>query len=443
MAAVPDRVRQVGWGWELEQNPDLDRKAVVERITRGAHGPLVVLNDGVVSLDGTNGTEIWSYRNLDADDARVWVGNGQVLFTYVPARDDDAEEQDEDAPEVQITQVLDLFTGELVTEFSRDSEEGPDGSARDLVGWSDGVRVHADWRDGGEWGGAVGASAWDAQSGEELWYRSPALEGMVCAGESPRVRSETVVYAEACVHEGDLAEEELMIDSLIRHSDVEKQLRVVSVDLRTGQERWRYELDGEDVFVPERPWVAPGEGGRGSVLVVQGRYSSDPVLLLAPETGEELMYLAQDQIDIDEDLFMETVLDVDGGGVSVLFTRTHRGEESQHRYGAEVRHIDTDGNHIPLIESGGSIIDGSAESAVLAEQVLFTRDESRGLEGRTQVLVASHGERLGEGLHNRITLESRKSARQLVAVPGGVAALVSEEGSNAHGSGALVEGLVP
>ena len=148
----------------------------IDRIVRGAHGPLVVLDDGVVSLDGTDGTEIWSYRDPAARDAAVWVGNGQVLFTRVPERDEDAAEQGGNAPEEQFTRVFDMVDGELVTEFSADTGEASRGGARTLVGWSDGVRVHSDRRDGGEPDEAPGMSAWDAESGEELWYRDPAPE---------------------------------------------------------------------------------------------------------------------------------------------------------------------------------------------------------------------------------------------------------------------------
>lgn len=431
-AAVPDQVRRSGWTWELEQHPDPDREVRVERITWGSHGPLAVLSDGVVSLDGTDGSEVWSYRDLDVDEASVWVGNGHVLFTHVLERDGDAEERDE--PEVQVTQVLDRVTGDLVTEFSRDSGEGPDGTARDLVGWSDGVRVHSDWRDRNEWGDAAGVSAWDAESGEELWYLSRAPEGMLCEGGSPGVRSESVVHAVACVHEDDVTEGEL-IDGLLRRGDVAKQLRVVSVDLRTGQEQWTHELDGGDVFVPGRPWLAPGVGDQDSVLVVAGSYSSDPLLLLDPETGTELMHLTKEQVDIDEDLSREEILDVDGSGVTMLFYRYPRG--------SEVRHIDTDGNHTPLVGSGGSVVGRYTESVVLSEQVLFPDADSGKHGDRAQVRVASYGERLGEGLSNRIVLESERPVRQLVAVPGGVAALVREHSGDEHGSDVWVEGLVP
>ncbi|WP_026116415.1 hypothetical protein [Nocardiopsis valliformis] len=426
VAAFPDRVNRSGWIWEPEQSGTIDR------IVRGAHGPLVVLSDGVVSLDGTDGTEIWSYREPAARDATVWVGNGHVLFTRVPERDEDAAEQGEDAPEERATRVFDVVNGALVTEFSADTGEASESSARALVGWSDGVRVHSDRRDGVERDEAPGVSAWDAESGEELWYRNPAPEpGMACAGEPPRVRAETVVYAVACVREEDLTGSTWEIESLIRDEEPDKRFRVVSVDLRTGEEQWSYELEGEEVFVPDRPWAAPGADGRGSVLAVQGYYSSDPVLLLDPGSGEELMYLSEDMVEAEEGLSREAVIDVDGSGITMLFSRS--GE------GVEVGRIDPDGNRTPLIGAGGAYASRYSHRAVLPEQVVFTTDESERAGDRAQVSVASHGELFGEGLRNRIVLGSRADVGQLVAVRGGVAVLLTEP----RHQGARVEGLVP
>ncbi|GAA1074103.1 PQQ-binding-like beta-propeller repeat protein [Nocardiopsis metallicus] len=425
-AALPDRVNRSGWAWEPEPSGTIDR------IVRGAHGPLVVLDDGVVSLDGTDGTEIWSYRDPAARDAAVWVGNGQVLFTRVPERDEDAAEHGGNAPEEQFTRVFDMVDGELVTEFSVDTGETSRGGARTLVGWSDGVRVHSDRRDGGEPDEAPGMSAWDAESGEELWYRDPGPEpGAACAGGPPRVRAETVVYAVACVDEEDLTDSTRQIESLIRDEEPDKRFRVVAVDLRTGEELWSYGLEGEEVFVPDRPWAVPGAEGRGSVIAVLGHYRSDPVLLLDPESGEELMYLSEDMVEAAEGFSQEAVIDVDGSGVTMLFSRS--GE------GSEVDRIDPDGHRTSLIGAGGAHVSRHSHRAVLPEQVVFAADESPETGDRAQVSVASHGELFGEGLRNRIVLETRANVGQLVAVPGGVAALVAEP----YHQGARVEGLVP
>jgi outer membrane protein assembly factor BamB len=423
-AALPDRVNRSGWAWEPEP------PGTIDRIVRGAHGPLVVLSDGVVSLDGADGTEIWSYREPAARDATVWVGNGQVLFTRVPGRDEDAAEQAAGASEEQVTRVLDLVNGALVTEFSTDTGAASQSGAGDLVGWSDGVRVHSDRRDGVERDEAPGVSAWDAESGEELWYRHPAPEpGMACAGDPPRVRAETVVYAVACVHEEDLNGATREIESLVLYEELDKWLRVASVDLRSGEEQWSYELEGEEVFVPDRPRAVPGADGRGSVLAVQSYYRSDPVLLLDPENGEEIVYFSEDMVESEENLSWGRVLDVDGSGATVLLSGEHEGPE--------VGHLDLEGNLTPLIEAGGAHVDRFTRSVVLPGQVLFTASEH--VEDRAQVSVASHGERLGEGLRNRIVLESRGNVEQLVAVRGGVAVLLDEQ----YRSGVRVEGLVP
>ncbi|GAB3721587.1 hypothetical protein [Nocardiopsis oceani] len=450
-APVPDRVREAGWRWEP------DGLGTIDRIVRGAHGPLVVLREGVVSLDGTDGTEVWSYRRpVSEEPVSVWVGNSQAYVTHTPKEDPDPDSDGSDSDgsdsdgsdgdgsdsdgsdgdgdqEPRVTEVFDLTTGELLTEYTRAPNEGSD-EGGDVLGWSDGIRVRIHHDDHAlPWG----MSAWKAESGEELWFQGFATEeGSACEGRSPRVFADTVVYAVVCVDEDDLAGPEPYSQYINLDHDVPSEFRIVSVDLRTGQERWSYERDDwEEAFLPGRPRVAPGGADGEDALVVLRHWRDAPGLLLDPDTGEELLHLSEEvledeALEDDEDLRMERVLDADADGATVHF---QRGTE-----GSEFHRVDTDGNRTELVGAGGVYLDSSSENhVVLADQVLNYANHYSQYEERAQILVSSPGERLGHGLDNRIALAEQKPVEQLVAVPGGVAVLTGGR-LDAH-----VEGLVP
>ena len=99
-APVPERVEQVGWEWE----PELGSSAL--RVEEGPRGPLVVLTDGVVSLDGTYGSEVWSYRRPYDPHFEVWVDGDHVIVSRVPAL----------GTQGPLLDVLDLEAGEQVWE---------------------------------------------------------------------------------------------------------------------------------------------------------------------------------------------------------------------------------------------------------------------------------------------------------------------------------------
>ncbi|WP_017587131.1 hypothetical protein [Nocardiopsis ganjiahuensis] len=431
-APVPERVREVGWVWEP------GGAATIHWIGSGVHGPLVAFADGVVSLDGTDGSEVWSYRRPAAEEVSVWAGNGWVLVTHTPEGDPDSEDGPDDAEEdaeEPVTEVFDLATGESAGEYTGPPEQEPDGDTGQLLGWSDGIGVHTDSREGvDEFLGSAGVSAWDGESGEELWYRRLAPEeGDVCEGSPPRVHTETIVYAVACVSGDEFAESHGDLWGLIRQGDAHTEFRVVSLDLRTGQERWSYERDDwAGAYVPERPWRGRGGEGSADALVVPSRWSGQFGLLLDPDTGEEIMHLTEDLLGTEDGFTAEEVLAADGDGVTVRFHRSGQG--------AEVHHVTPSGARTELVGAGGAYLSTTVDSgaAALGGQMLFPDPESE-YEDRAQVLVAPHGGRLGRGPDNRIEMESGGGVSQLVRVSGGVAALLLNETGRAH----RVEGLVP
>lgn len=396
-APVPERVAEVGWSWEPEG------AAKIERVLRGEHGPLAVLGDGVVSLDGTDGSQVWSYRRPEGEPVDVRSAYGQVYLTDASGA----------------TEVLDRATGASLAEYTGVPNADSEGDVGRVIGWSGAVRVHDDQRDG-----EPGMSAWDAGSGEELWFRRLAPEeGLVCEGASPNVRRDTVVYAVACVGEDDFAAS----DSELLNLDAAQrtEFRVVSVDLRTGKELWSHEReDRDEAFVPYRPWIGPAQGDGEKVLVVGGGPAAVPALLLDPETGEELLHLTEERTGA------EFVLDADADGATVLHSGSYAG--------TEILRIDVEGNRTEVVEEGGVHLSPYPETfALLPDQVLAFSGHYSDYEERAQILVASPGGMLSEGLDNRIALESRKPVEQLVVTPGGVTVLM-DEFSDTH-----LEGLVP
>ncbi|QRN79534.1 MAG: hypothetical protein JK586_14895, partial [Nocardiopsis sp. BM-2018] len=55
-APVPTDVSEVGWTWTAPENTE------VVRVDAGSHGPVVVLRDGLIALDGRTGDELWTHR---------------------------------------------------------------------------------------------------------------------------------------------------------------------------------------------------------------------------------------------------------------------------------------------------------------------------------------------------------------------------------------------
>lgn len=108
-AAVPRTVSREGWAWEPPAG------AGIREVVAGTHGPLVLLGDGVVALDGATGAELWTYRFPHPGAGPKYIGewnNGDRVWTgeelvYV-------EQPDEGSQEGLRVVALDARTGALV-----------------------------------------------------------------------------------------------------------------------------------------------------------------------------------------------------------------------------------------------------------------------------------------------------------------------------------------
>ncbi|WP_116245832.1 PQQ-binding-like beta-propeller repeat protein [Nocardiopsis sp. FIRDI 009] len=137
----------------------------------GPLGPLLVLDDGVVALDGTSGEELWSYRHPYSDvSVQVIDGGATALVTRQPAADRFGDRR--------VTE-LDTATGGIRAKTSVLSHgpETEDIRISLLDGTSD-LRLYA-WTEPGE---RPRISARRSETSDEMWsFTLPENDGRVCA----------------------------------------------------------------------------------------------------------------------------------------------------------------------------------------------------------------------------------------------------------------------
>lgn len=104
--SVPTQATHVGW----ECRPPMDTD--VREVRPGTHGPLVLLRDGAVALDGTTGERLWSYRRPHDHVRDVWAENEHVHVRHRVSTDEESGEERFE------TVVLDAVTGRIVEEAS-------------------------------------------------------------------------------------------------------------------------------------------------------------------------------------------------------------------------------------------------------------------------------------------------------------------------------------
>jgi outer membrane protein assembly factor BamB len=102
LAAVPASVSGVGWTWEAPEG-----QSVRSAVAAGA-GAVVLMEDGVVALDGESGTELWHHRRKGALTASMFnasVGGDLVMVDFVSGADE--------RPDHSLLTVLDAHTGQV------------------------------------------------------------------------------------------------------------------------------------------------------------------------------------------------------------------------------------------------------------------------------------------------------------------------------------------
>jgi outer membrane protein assembly factor BamB len=426
---VPEAVSRVGWSWAPPMG------ARIEEVRAGTHGPLVLLGDGAVSLDGETGEERWSFRRPRDHGRSVWADDAHVYVRYVRGYVPEGAEPGADGEPVErTTAVLDIATGEVTGEHTALQQDGWGG----LVAMTPEARVGL-VRTGP--GGSLALSARSLDGGEELWSRTlaEADDGRACRHEDPLRYGDLLVTLHGCAPErqsrlGDYSDYESFFDLFSGENRVE--VAVAAVDLTTGEEAWRHTwVTGPGEMAPE-PVGGGYPVGEGDPVVVLEQYDADPALrVLDAATGERIDRLpdlvADGDWGRDEDYERESVVRADTAG-GVL-------RESLHD-GSLFHRVDASGG-ITATADTGSLLSGfaSTENVVALEDVVLvprTRAPLGAADRRAEVAVASFGESVSWDTARWITPEGRMLV-DMLAVPGAVVVHTGED------EGSLVEGLVP
>ncbi|MEU3310180.1 outer membrane protein assembly factor BamB family protein [Nocardiopsis sp. NPDC055551] len=220
---VPANVARVGWEWRPPMG------AEVTEVLPGGHGPLVLLRDGAVALDGTDGEELWSYRRPYDPVRDVWVDEGHVHVRHQVGTDDGGEG-------LLQTVALDAETGEIAEEDS-DAVVPPGG----------GVREH----------------------GRELV-------------------AESLDLPQECVVSQHMVHDRLLVGVFGCPEDPGTDT-VVAVDPRSRTEVWRTEWDASAEGNGPRPTKTPTTWAGSPIVVDDGPQGR--TVVLDPATGNELVTL--------------------------------------------------------------------------------------------------------------------------------------------------------
>jgi hypothetical protein len=374
-APIPDEVSQAGWEWRVPMGTK------VRDVLPGSHGPLVLLYDGAVALDGETGAELWSYRRPHNRVGHVWAEDGRVNVRHRVGTEADDKSADGSTGEGQWeTVMLDARTGAVL-----DEDSGAEA-------------VPAFWLF--EHGHTILSDALDLPDHCEVVDVEDYGHRLVGVFGCPEDEGTAAGSSNPFGQEG-----------------IETPAAVVAVDPLTEAELWRAEWTHPPSARVPRLSRAPG-GATGPVVVIrdgfEGRFT-----ILDPVSGEELVALPEELVD-GEDQVKVVYADADGAVFGVrgkdLETTFHRvdpsGEITETAVVEEAYLVD----HI-----------GSPRMAVLGDALAIVRNTD--LAGMAkEVVVAPFGEstRWREGVVYRT---EREGNAVLTVSPGAVVLLTEHEGS--------------
>ncbi len=230
-APVPTDLDEVGWTWSAPEDAD------VVRVEAGSRGPVVVLKDGLIGLDGGTGEELWSYRARYSyawsDRERgVFADRNDLASTFV------LEGTEEERRRV----VLDTATGRIV-------EEGP--FSEDMSLESSRMMAPGPYRGSKAYAHVRGRTlhAFDAQ-GRILWELPVGEDDpdRFCVANDPSVLAygELLIFGEMCADNTPEEGESAASTEWQRRVDAAQSSGTVSLtalDVVTGEEVWRREWE--------------------------------------------------------------------------------------------------------------------------------------------------------------------------------------------------------
>lgn len=424
--AVPSGVDGVGWTWSPPSG------VRVESVAAGPRGPILVLSDGVVALDGASGEEVWTYREPHGWDAEALLFEDVVLLTR-------------DLGATVTATPLDPATGEAV---------GGERRLEGLVGYAPSTTLH-EYRDGAGTRG-VQAREFDGTatgSGGARWTFVPRGEGLFCELQrdlwpttDPDTGDGRVVVAHTCADAREYEERTLQpalpgesgdgSDDILAHGGSldTAVATVAALDLTSGEEVWRYE------YPVRRSWgrfdldLADGtvhsEGGAPAL-----RFRADSELhLLDPRTGEPLGH--PEEARDARGRFgprVDRVLRADTAGTVIAVEGRYPGSGEP----LEVLTTDPEGGVTArvTVDPDGPVPEPLDLAVVLDDTLLIPYTDRENGERGVHSLALASGDLGGERVEIGSPANDVPGEHRLVAVPGAVVS---------YGTGAAdVHGLVP
>lgn len=431
-AEHPTSVHEHGWSWSPPGDVD------VIDLVRGTHGPVAVLADGLVALDGTTGRELWTYREMgvSAPDPDVFAGPGwgvlgeHAYFLRPPGPD---------APGGFL--ALDTATGEIVWERDVAAEETVDG----WNAYSPLVQLHSP--DTGPEGGDHGVVlARSPRDGTDLWeFQAPWLTESCTLQGTPLLHSARnsgqVLVAHACANETELAELSLgdpSEDPLVFAGRAESlTLHVTALDPRTGHVLWSERRPisgpGDPVALRLLDRSPPVPGEPPAVLVESGPELARPFVNDAAG-GREVRYPGEalDGDHAPNDPAGRT-LRADTSGLVVAVDSAHEPYVPDTEWAFEALGVDSQGRVVSSVTVEEEVItaDHLARTIALEGTLLVPHLDADGARSRVYAAGMDSGTEGGAWLEPRPVSRTAGSddieiEHRLLAVPGAVLSYLSD-----------------
>ncbi|NKZ01919.1 PQQ-binding-like beta-propeller repeat protein [Nocardiopsis alborubida] len=402
---TPTAVTRVGWTWE---GPEDTR---VERVVAGPRGPVVLLGDGMVGLDGATGEELWTYRLPFGWHTSAGASMGGDL-AYVSYRQDP-----DDSGSGRMT-VVDTATGEITREVAAPPEERFGTGDHHFLGVLPTGSLHT----GSDEEPGTLVAYGDAGEGG-LWTFTPQDPESACDTERRVLLHEGLILAAyLCRGEPDV-----------------RPLVVLGLDARTGEQRWRTEVGDPYPSGSLRIFWEEHAVSEGEHPVVGVGSDSGPVTLLDPRTGavagEFPEFLLEDDDGASQEYrvirsgYRGRVHADTGGAVHV-----EGGGHDEYL----VHHVDPSGALVrtTVVPEPPSGLDDPSDAVAVGDTLLVPHEEQevRGGDPSASVRVVPLGEERGasEDGGTVIGIGSAVDLR-LLPVPGAVTAHGLEETTTVYG----------
>ncbi|MDT0330577.1 hypothetical protein [Nocardiopsis lambiniae] len=269
---IPAEVTTTAWTRTLPGDDTL------VRVVPGTLGPIVVLDDGVVALDGITGDELWRYRLRGADARATVYGGG----TRIHIAHGDPDDPDRTGASTWVE--LDTARGGTVETFT--VPPPPAGTTTTVLTVASGVLVHSRTEDDD----TPRIVAHDTATLREAWsFTVPEEPGRVCApwqgwnADNTLRTTDLFLLAYACVPEGRARDTDpaRIADTPGAHLTGV----VTALDRRDGRVRWTRELPGLEEFPALRVGGPVIDADTRPVIVVDPLMGEDAPVILDPRDG--------------------------------------------------------------------------------------------------------------------------------------------------------------